>query len=490
MTILMQKTGENAADHYQDEEIKLLQDQVATLEELLLIYEQSATERENCLQEVLRKSEDKALQLEHAQSTLQTVKAILDSMGDAVVVTDSKGHTLFSNPAATKLLEADFLERSLGRLFLPFQRIAETDEATPCSKQLSLKQAVLSKAIDGLEMYLEERDCWLSVNARPLEAEGQITGAVTVFREVTQIKQAAQALQQSNQEFRHQSQVLAKTLQELKQAQAMLIHEEKMASLGQTVAGIAHEINNPIGFIYGNIELARQAFQELLALIRLFQQTYPDSTLAIDEAVESVDLDFLAEDFPKMMSSMAAGAERIREIVKSLRVFSRLDEAKVKAVDIHAGIDSACMMIQSQLADRLERGAIAIRKDYGELPLLECHASQLNQVFVHLLSNAIRAFDSLEARASSPEIVICTEAFADRITIRISDNGDGIPESIQSKIFDPFFTTRPVGQGTGLGLSVCHQIVVDIHHGSIECTSQAGIGTEFVIALPYRSQSR
>ncbi len=484
----MQKITENTVADQQDEEIKLLQDQVATLEELLSIYEQSATEREGRLQEILRKSEEKALQLAHAQSALQTVKAILDSMGDAVVVTDSKGHTLFSNPAAAKLLEAEFLEHSLSYLSPSLEQVPDENAS---SKERSLKEVVLEKSIDDLEVYVEEHSCWLSVNARPLEAEGQTTGAVTVFRNVTQIRQVAQALQQSNEEFRQQSQVLANTLQELKQAQATLIHEEKMTSLGQTVAGIAHEINNPVTFIHGNIEIAEQAFQELLNIIRLFQQTYPDSTPAIDEAIHLIDLDFLAEDLPRMMSSMTVGTGRIREIVKSLRVFSRLDEAAVKAVDIHEGIDSACLIVQSQLAASADRDAITIRKNYGKLPLLECHASQLNQVFVHLLSNAIHAFDASDSRlsssvtrASSPEIVIHTEALADKIVVQISDNGIGISESIRPKIFDPFFTTRPIGQGTGLGLSVCYQIVVGIHHGSINCTSQEGIGTEFEISLP------
>ncbi len=477
--------GDTTADP-RDEEIEQLQDQVSTLEELLLVYEQSATERENRLQDTLRNLEERALQLQHAQLALQTVKAILHSMGDAVLVTESDGHTLFSNPAAEKLLEANVLDCPLGHFLEPASET--TDEVCASAEELSLREFASGKSIDGLEIYLETQCRWLSMNARPLEAEGQSSGAVIVFRDVTRSKQIARSLHQSNEEFRQQSQVLANTLRELKQAQAMLIHEEKMASLGQTVAGIAHEINNPVSFIHGNIEITRQIFEDLLRLVYLFQQTYPNSTLAIDEAIESLDLDFVAEDFPRMMASMSAGTERIREIVKSLRVFSRLDEAALKAVDIHAGLDSSCLMVQSQLAARADCNVIALRKNYGTLPLFECHASQLNQVFVHLLNNAIYAIHSSDRQVDSPEVVIQTEALTDKIVIQVSDNGGGIPKSVQSKIFDPFFTTKPVGQGAGLGLSICHQIVVDIHRGSIDCTSKEGVGTVFEIALPYRQQ--
>jgi signal transduction histidine kinase len=491
----IQKTDKDEALLQQNEKIAQLQDQVATLEELLLTYEQSATERENYLQDVLRKSEEKALQLKHSRSTLQTVKAILDSMGDAVVVIDSDGHTLFSNPAAAKLLKTKLLDSTLPGSCpldsdLSGQAHSETrceqaasENCFPTSKVLSLRAAILGKSVDNLEVYIHKQRRWLSINARPLESEGEAAGAVTVFRDVTSAKEAAQTLRRSNEEFRQQSEVLADTLAALKQTQAMLIHEEKMSSLGQTVAGIAHEINNPLSFIHGNLELTKQVFRDLLGLVCLFRQTYPNATPAIEQAIDLIDLDFIGEDVPKMMSSMTVGAERIKEIVRSLRVFSHLDESAVKAVDIHAGIDSACLVVKAQLEDRTEGEAISIRKDYGHLPLLECHASQLNQVFVHLLTNAIYALRSKE-QSSPPEIVICTEVCEGKVLIRISDNGIGIPESIQSKIFDPFFTTKPVGKGTGLGLSVCYQIVVGIHQGAIACTSQPGIGTEFEITLP------
>ncbi|MEM8501768.1 MAG: ATP-binding protein [Cyanobacteria bacterium P01_D01_bin.1] len=492
----IQKTEENRTVTQPHEEIAQLRDQVITLEELLLIYEQSATERESYLQDVLRKSEEKALQLQHSRSTLQTVKAILDSMSDAVVVIDGDGHTLFSNPAAAELLETKLLERNLASSFpdsnlqdssliRQFSSCEQAAIGTSASKAISLRAAILGKSVDNLEIHLEEQSRWLSINARPLESEGKSAGAVAVFRDATLAKESAQTLRRSNEEFRQQSKVLADTLAELKQTQAMLIHEEKMSSLGQTVAGIAHEINNPLSFIHGNLELMKHVFQELLGLIDLFRRTYPGSTPAIDQAIEEIDLGFISKDVPSMMASMSLGVGRIREIVRSLRVFSHLDESAVKAVDIHAGIDSACMVVKAQLDEQTSGNVIVIRKDYGSLPLIECHASQINQVVVHLLANAIYALRSSDKQLSPPEITICTETREGKIFIRISDNGIGIPKSIQSKIFDPFFTTKPVGKGTGLGLCVCHQIVVGIHQGAIACTSQEGIGTEFEITLPY-----
>ena len=467
-----------------------LQEQVATLEELLQIYEQAATENEQRLQDTLRTLEEKARQLEHAQSALQTLETILDSMGDAVLVVDKAGHALFSNPAAKQLLNDEFL---LCPTQLPKNTETPTKDKPSIGSEyhyaieaLPLSEAILGKAVNNAEMQItqqgEEKPCWLNVNARPLKSGGQVTGAVAVFRDVTQSKRSEQALQQSNEEFLQQSQVLKTTLHTLQQTQVKLIHEEKMAGLAQTVAGIAHEINNPISFIHGNIAPLRRIFQDLLNLITLFEKTYPEQTVEISSEIEAIELDFIGSDLPKIFTSMEVGTRRIREIVKSLRVFAHLDEAGVKAVDIHQGIDSACMILQSKLQAQPHGTPIKINKVYGDIPRIECHAGQINQVFIHLLSNAV---DALSSQTESPEISIYTEGLNGQIIIRISDNGAGIPKVIQNKVFDPFFTTKPIGSGAGLGLSVCHQVVVGMHQGSIELISEEKQGTEVVINLPY-----
>lgn len=472
----------------QAEAIAQLQAQVATLEELLQLYEESATEQEQRLQRTLKALQERALQLEHAQSAMQTLQTILDSMGDAVVVIDQKGQVLFGNPAAKALLQTDTLAGSFYTRMETYD-IFRADGITPyCTEELPLSRAVHGESVDGEEILVVETNTdhaqWLSVNARPLQAEqnaDKSVGAVAVFRDVGQRKAFEAELQRSHQNSQQQAQLLQNTLRQLQQTQAQLIQSEKMVSLGQTVAGIAHEINNPVNFIHGNLNPAQQAFDDLLALVELFQDTYPKPTPKIAEAIAEIDLAFLAKDIPDMLKSMQGGTERIRKIVKSLRIFSRLDEAEFKAVDIHQGIDSALMILQSKLKVHPHRSEIYICQQYGDLPLLNCHASQLNQAFINILSNAIEA---LEDKTDALKITIQTEHVADSVVIKISDNGVGIPEEIQAKIFDPFFTTKPVGKGIGLGLSVCYQSIVETHSGTLKCVSNVGMGSEFIIEIP------
>jgi two-component system, NtrC family, sensor kinase len=276
---------------------------------------------------------------------------------------------------------------------------------------------------------------------------------------------------------------LQHTLKELQKTQAQLIQIEKMSSLGQLVAGIAHEINNPINFIYGNLIHADEYIENLLNLIQCYQQYYPDPVPEVQAEIEVRDLDFLSRDLPKLLDSMKAGANRIREIILSLRVFSRLDESEMKAVDIHEGIDSSLMLLGYRLND------IQVIKQYSNLPQVECYARELNQVFINILNNAIDAL--LESvnntkKNDNPTIIICTEATENQIVIRIADNGLGIPEELQKRIFDPFFTTKSVGMGIGLGLAVSYQIITQQHYGLLQCVSLPGGGTEFEILIPLK----
>ncbi len=295
--------------------------------------------------------------------------------------------------------------------------------------------------------------------------------------------QAENALIESENKLRQQKQALEETLHQLQRTQTQLIQSEKMSSLGQLVAGVAHEINNPVNFIHGNISHADQYIEDLLRLQDMYKNYYPEPHADILYAMEEIDLDFLKEDLIKVFKSMRVGTERIREIVKSLRNFSRLDEAEFKPVNIHDGIDSTLMILQTRLREQSDRKEIQVIKEYGELPQIECYAGQLNQVFMNILSNAIDALEEGD-RHDQSIIKIHTQIIENNfIAIIFNDNGSGIKSESISKLFDPFFTTKSVGQGTGLGLSISYQIVTERHKGKLYCNSQPG-STNFIIEIP------
>lgn len=286
------------------------------------------------------------------------------------------------------------------------------------------------------------------------------------------------------------TQKLVTTLKELQHTQAQLIQKEKMSSLGQLVAGIAHEINNPVNFIHGNLEYTKHYILDLLQLVELYQEEYPNPTEVIVQEIENVELGFIKEDLPNILSSMQTGSERIREIVKSLRTFSRLDEADYKKIDIHENLESTLMILQGRLNTKPQYNKIEVIRNYDELPLVECYAGQLNQVFMNLIVNAIDALEEQLYKIEdnpflNPTISISTKLLnCERIAIHIADNGLGMTEKVREQIFNPFFTTKPVGKGTGLGLAISYQIVVDKHHGELNCFSTPGEGAEFVIEIP------
>ena len=293
--------------------------------------------------------------------------------------------------------------------------------------------------------------------------------------------------------------LLQQAVDDLKVAQVQQIQNEKMVALGQMVAGIAHEVNNPISFIYGNLDYARQYIQSLVRLIEAYQEEYPQHTSKIQQVIQDIDLNFVIDDLQNLMGAMYRGVDRIRSMVLSLQNFSRHDEAQMKQVDIHQGIESTLAMLQHRLRETETRPAIHIVKEYGSLPLATCYASELNQVFMHLLNNAIDTLDrqgnnTADSANSNgqisqfqPQIRICTQSLpTNRIRISIADNGAGIDEEVRPRLFDPFFTTKPVGKGSGLGLSISYQIVVQKHKGMLNCAPSPDQGAEFAIEIPIK----
>lgn len=343
----------------------------------------------------------------------------------------------------------------------------------------------------------------LSQESREL-AEDELEAQNQQLQEEVTVRQTTEtALQNLTQELEERVQQrtaeLSEALGGLKEAQGHLIQQEKMSSLGQLVAGVAHEINNPVNFIHGNLQHAKIYTQDLLGLIELYRTHCPNPGAEVETEAAEIDLDFIQEDLPNLVTSMQIGTKRIREIVLSLRNFSRLDEAELKAVDLHSGLDSTLLILGHRLKPNGLRPALNVVKDYGDLPPVECFAGPLNQVFMNILANAIDALDDAVSKALAtgeiapvPEISIRTTVMesCDRVEIRIADNGPGIPPAVKAQIFDPMYTTKPTGKGTGLGLSISYQIVVEKHGGSLRCESKAGEGTEFVIALPICTQAK
>ncbi|MEG3863479.1 PAS domain-containing protein [Microcoleus sp. herbarium12] len=382
----------------------------------------------------------------------------------------------------------------------------QVTDILPTTAARQLKQALLEVAENRTPVSIEYS---LSMPSGEETYEARLlpfnsNQAIVIARNITKRKQA-------ESELKHKNRELEQTLQQLGRTQAQLIQAEKMSSLGQLVAGIAHEINNPVSFIYGNIIHANEYAKNLLQLCSLYQKNYPQPVTEIANFIEEIEVEFMQEDFPNLLNSIENGADRIREIVLSLRNFSRLEESDIKRVDIHEGIDSALLILQHKVKENGRNRQIEIVKEYGILPPIQCYVGQLNQVFMNILSNAIDALANIRNRklefASAPDgerqnfptLPLACDAFPlirirtevldnNRVAIAISDNGSGMAESVKSRIFDPFFTTKPVGKGTGLGLSISYQIVVERHRGALRCLSTPGGGTEFAIEIPIKQR--
>ncbi|MGK7923571.1 MAG: PAS domain S-box protein, partial [Trichodesmium sp.] len=426
-----------------------------------------------------------------AESELRKLSQAVEQSANAIIITDLSGKIDYVNPQFSKITGY-----SAAEVYGKTPAILNSGEQTKAYYQELWKTVKSGREWHG-QFHNRKKDgslYWAQATISPIfDAEGKITHFLGIQEDITARKEVEDALIKSEAKLRQQAEKLARALKELRQTQGQLVQNEKMSSLGQLVAGIAHEINNPVSFIYGNIDHARTYINDLIGLIELYQTHYPEPDEEIAEEIEEIELEFIIEDIPPMLASMKQGANRIKAIVTSLRTFSHMDQVGIKAVDIHQGIESILTLLQTRLNATPNRPEIQVQKYYGELPLVECYAEQLNQVFLNIIVNGIDALDQRDLSRSLVEceqkpsvIQIITEMGGDEqsVKIRIIDNGLGIPQKIQPRLFDPFFTTKEVGKGTGLGLSISYKIIREKHHGKIECFSEPGKGAEFVITLP------
>jgi signal transduction histidine kinase len=556
------------ADDAKSQKLTQLQGQVTALEQLLEVYEQETLEKSTSLEQALAAVKEQAYQLAQSEARYRQLAQRKELLNRLVCqIRQSLDLKTILETAVTEIRELLEIDACIFWWYSPgfsnFQAVCEshtleiTQELRQCyllsdcpypenltplkelpSGALPYPEASLLRVAFGeyiqLMLPAQTRNKQMGVIhcLHRQETREWSDDEVELLHEV--VNQLAIALDQAElyeqscaatTQAQAQAYELEKALREI-QRTPELIQTEKMASLGQLVAGVAHEINNPVNFIHGNLLYASRYARDLLELLNLYKSEYPTPTFAIQRKTESIEVDFIAEDLPKLFASMRVGAERIREIVRSLRTFSRLDEAEVKAVNIHEGIDSTLLILQNRLKAQPARHAIQLVKEYGDLPLVQCYAGQLNQVFMNILTNAIDALDeSVEFKVESsklngdllahttlqeeqslvspkdqnlPTIKISTELKSNEhlrgssswipvssyAVIRIVDNGAGMEEAVRQRLFDPFFTTKPVGKGTGLGMSISYQIVTETHGGRLQCNSVPGQGTEFVIEIP------
>ena len=434
------------------------------------------------------------------EDSLNQTEAIIENATDAMITfANPSGEILRANSSAEAIFgysATELIGTSILQLFeWPTSQIQE--QQTLLEKWLLQgRQAVVGRRANGSCFPLEA-----TINQAKFGYQSFYLGS---FRDLSAHKRAEEALQQAEErlktslELKRKNDELKNTLKELKKTQIKLIQSEKMSSLGQLVAGIAHEINNPVNFVYGNLIHATNYTRDVLNLLDIYQKEYTNPSVRIQQEIESVDLEFLKEDFPKIVESMQVGADRIRDIVRSLRTFSRHDEAELKQVSLHDGLESTLMILKTKLKPQGKLTGIELIKEYGNIPLIECYPGPMNQVFMNLISNAIDALHnsmmqdkfslvSCDKSKIQPQISIRTLLVnQQQIIIEIADNGLGIPKEIRSKLFDPFFTTKPVGKGTGLGLSISYQIIVEHHKGRIWCESELGEYTKFLIEIPVK----
>ncbi|MBD3562629.1 PAS domain S-box protein, partial [Planktothrix sp. FACHB-1355] len=464
--------------------LNLLCTQAAISLENAQLYEREQ-EKSQSLQASLEKLQKTEVSLAKEREFLN---AIIHNITDGIVVCDASGTlTLFNK--ATREFHGLPVESLPPEQWAEYFSLYQPDGQTPLSTtEIPLFRALQGEIVENAEMVIApkqgSRRSLLASGQAIFDPWGNKVGAVVVMRDISDRKRAELALQQKSVE-------LEQALHNLQNAQLQIIQSEKMSALGNLVAGVAHEMNNPLGFIAASLQETKPTIVELIEHLQLYQETFPDRSEEILDHAEEIDLEYTLEDLPKIIDSMSTACERLKNISTSLRTFSRADRDCKVPFNIHEGIDSTLLILKHRLKANEQRPAIEVITNYGNLPLIECFPGQLNQVFMNTIANAIDALDEsnisrsfAEIKANPNFITITTSVENKRVKIAIADNGCGMTESVKEKIFDHLFTTKAVGKGTGLGLAIARQIIVEKHGGRIDVNSVPGQGTEFAIWLP------
>jgi PAS domain S-box-containing protein len=427
------------------------------------------------------------------KTSRQLLQLVMDTLPEAIFWKDQRSVYLGCNQNFAEDAGIDKPENIIGKTDydLAWQR-AEADFFRECDRRVMLANYAEFGIIEP-QLQSDGKQAWLETNKAPLHnANGQVIGILGTYQDITARKEAEISLQELNQKLELQSTRLTETLEQLQQSHLQLVQREKMSALGNLVAGVAHEINNPVGFLSGNLRPAQNYVRDLLDLIELYQKKFPEPGEEIEEELENINLEFLQEDLPKVLSSMREGIKRIANISTSLRTFSRADTEHRIPFDLREGLDSTLLILKHRLKAAKHRPAIEVVKQFHEMPAIRCFPGQLNQVFMNLLANAIDALDEahqdrhLLDQAQPDCIELTLELSPDQrwAMIKIRDNGIGMSEETQRRIFENLFTTKGVGKGTGLGLAIARQVIVEKHGGTLSVNSTLGEGTEFLIKIP------
>lgn len=477
-----------------------LDEQMCSLHKTIADLKQSLTQSQAEIQALKQAHKQESIDRERVEAELkasqQLLQLVMDTLPEAIFWKDRNSVYLGCNQNFAEDAGVGSPENIVGKTDYDLAwKKKEADFFRECDRRVMLANHAELSIVES-QLQGDGKQAWLETNKVPLhDSDGKVIGILGTYQDITERKQADIALQELNQTLELQTLDLKSALNQLQQSQLQLIQREKMSALGNLVAGVAHEINNPVGFLMGNLQPAQEYIRDLFELLDLYQKILPNPGKEIEKLIEAIDLEYLREDLPKLLCSMGEGINRIESISTSLRTFSRADTESRVPFHLHEGLDSTLLILKHRLKPNEHRPAIKVTTNYQQIAPVQCFSGQLNQVFMNLLANAIdavdesnqgKSFSEIQAHPNRINVSINLSTCQQWAVIRIRDNGVGMTEQTKERMFDNLFTTKGVGQGTGLGLAIVRQIIVEKHGGTIEVDSTLGQGTEFILKIPVR----